>query len=70
MKKITVIQALNREIHRIAFDANLYDAGLADNPTCANRARRRRELLEAINEIQGNDKIPGISDYEKRVSNV
>lgn len=45
------IEVMQKEIQRIAFDANLYDLGFADFPSAENRSKRRRELLKAIEEI-------------------
>lgn len=46
------IKALEAEIKRLAFNANLYDMVHADTPVCMDASRRRKELRAAIAELK------------------
>lgn len=50
----TAIEALRRQIQKIAFDANLFDMGLADYPHAEECSRKRKKLLAAIEDLRGN----------------
>ncbi len=46
------IQAMQREIHSLAVNANLHDMHGADAPACVQASKRRRELIEALALLQ------------------
>jgi hypothetical protein len=46
------IEALRKQIQKIAFDANLFNKGLADYPYAKNCSEKRKELLKAIEELE------------------
>jgi len=54
-KHAAAIEAIKRQIKTIAFDANLYDHGLADYPHAKNCSKKRKKLLKAIEELQKTD---------------
>ena len=47
------IEALRKQIQKIAFDANLFDRGMADYPYAEECSRKKKKLLEAIAELGG-----------------
>ena len=47
------IEAIRKQIQRIAFDANLFDLGIADYHHAAQCSKRRKVLLSAIAELEG-----------------
>jgi hypothetical protein len=48
------IESMRLEIKKIAFDANMYDRGLADYNLAKNRSKRKKELEDAIQMLQDN----------------
>ena len=47
------IEALRKQIQRIAFDANLWDRGIADYPHAEHCSQKRKQLQAAIAELEG-----------------
>jgi hypothetical protein len=47
------VQAMRAERQRLAFDANLYDLGIADYPPAKKASERRKEINAAIAELTG-----------------
>jgi len=45
------IEAIQKQIQRIAFDSNLFDRGLANYPYAENCSTKRKDLLAAIAEL-------------------
>ena len=46
------IQCIEREIKRLAVNANLHDMCHADAPVCVEASRRRKELREVIEALR------------------
>ena len=47
------IEAIRKQIQPIAFDANLWDRGIADYPWAEKCSIKRKKLLAAIDAING-----------------
>lgn len=47
------IEAIRARIQKIAFDANLFDLGIADYPYSEKCSKERKKLLAAIEKIEG-----------------
>jgi len=56
MNKKLVADAIQKQIKTIAFDANLYDRGLADYPYAKRCSQKRKKLVAELNEIEGKTK--------------
>ena len=52
------VQALQAESQKLAFDANLYDLGLAVYPMAKSASERRKEIDEAIAELTKDQVLP------------
>lgn len=50
------VEALKKQIQKIAFDANLWDMGLADYPYAEKCSKKKKELLSVIEELN-NDTV-------------
>jgi len=44
-----LMEAIRKQIQRIAFDANLYDRGWADYPHAQKSSEKRKKLLRLLN---------------------
>ena len=44
-----LMEAIRKQIQRIAFDANLYDRGLANYPHARRSSEKRKKLLRLLN---------------------
>lgn len=52
-KNKLAIEAIRKQIQRIAFDANIYDRGLGDYPYAQKCSKKRKELEAQIQALQG-----------------
>lgn len=64
------VQALRAERQRLAFDANLYDLGIADYPAAKRSSERRKEINAAIGELIGQpEPVSGMVAQKSGLSN-
>lgn len=47
------IEAIRKQIQKIAFDANLFDLGMSDNPYAERCSKQKKQLLAAIAKLEG-----------------
>lgn len=47
------IEAIKTKIQRIAFDANLFDRGIADYPYAERCSKEKKKLMAAIEKLEG-----------------
>ena len=55
MQKKTInlaIEALKDQVKPLAFDANLYEIGICDNPRAENAYNKRRDIFAAIADLE------------------
>lgn len=53
MNSSPAVEALRMQIQRIAFDANLWDLGIADYPYAEKCSLKRKRLLAEIARLEG-----------------
>ena len=53
--KRLAIEAMKKQVQRIAFDANLFDRGLIDHPHYEQASKKRKELLAAIKQLESEE---------------
>ena len=46
------VEAIKKQIQKIAFEANLYDRGIADYPYAKKCSEKRKKLLAALEALQ------------------
>ena len=52
--KRLIIELINKEMKRLAFDANVFASYIRDNPIGRKNAERRKELQIVLNELEDN----------------
>jgi hypothetical protein len=49
---LLAIEAIKKQIQKFAFDANLFDRGIANYPYAEKSSKKRKELLKVISELE------------------